>query len=267
MTAYQITNTNWGIKPVLFHLGGIPVPSYTIFVTLGVLTGILVYYFEARKQKQLNEHSFLIAFGAMAGAAVGAKILEITINIDHINTAGSLTTFLFSGRTIIGGLLGGIIGSGITKKILGIKTKKGNLFAPAVALGVAVGRIGCFMEGCCYGKPSEIFCAVDFGDGITRHPTQLYESAFMLMMFFILKYGLKKDVKPGFLFKFLMIAYFIFRFFMEFIRTELVAFRGLTFFQIISIFVLIYLFFDEIKLLLNRIIQNGKRNRESIKRN
>ena len=246
---------NWGIRPILFHWGKFNVSSYAFFAALGILTGAIVYYFEARKTKQFNEHTFLIAVGALFGAALGAKLLELFVNIDRVESLNDLSKFLYSGRTIIGGLIGGTLGAMITKKIMHIQTKKGNLFAPAVALGLAVGRLGCFFNGCCYGTPSHLPWAVDFGDGIMRHPTQLYESLFMLFMFIFLRtYFKQKTVKPGYLFKLLMVSYFIFRFLVEFIRVERTAFWFFSYFQVIAVFVLLYLTWNDIKYLISRIV-------------
>jgi len=252
--------SSWGIKPILFHLGSFPVSSYSFFVALGILVGALVYFWEARKLGQNNEYSLFIAVGALAGAAIGAKLLELLINIDHVESLNTFIGFLFSGRTIIGGLIGGTLGSMLTKKLLGIKVRRGNLFAPAIAIGVAIGRFGCFLNGCCYGKPSRLPWAVNFGDGIFRHPTQIYESLFMLAMFIFLKTCYKReDVKPGYLFKVLMIAYFLFRFLIEYIRVERVAFWGLTYFQIITVFVLFYLFLEDIRHLINKLVAYGSK--------
>jgi phosphatidylglycerol---prolipoprotein diacylglyceryl transferase len=238
----HLINKNWGIKPVLFHIAGLNIPSYEFFVFLGLFIGAFVYYYETLKYKDSNENSFFIAVGALTGATLGAKLLEILINIDKLGN-GSVLSFLFSGKTIIGGLLGGMIGSIVTKKLLRIKTRKGNLFAPAIAIGMAIGRIGCFLNGCCYGKPSSLPWSVNFGDGIYRHPTQLYESIFMLFIFvYILIIKDKSTNKPGHLFFVLMVSYFIFRFFIEFIREERIAIWNLTFFQLISLIALIYLF-------------------------
>jgi phosphatidylglycerol---prolipoprotein diacylglyceryl transferase len=232
---------------------------HSFFVLLGITAGALIYFYEAKKAQQNNEFSFLIAVGAFVGSTLGAKLLELLINVDHIETRNDLTIFLLSGRTIVGGLIGGTIGVWITKRILNIQVKRGNLFAPAIAIGVAIGRIGCFFNGCCYGKPSNLPWAVNFGDGISRHPTQLYESFFMLFMFWVIQFRIKKEtVAPGYLFKLLMIAYFVYRFFVEFIRTERIAFIGLTYFQIISLFVLIYLSLSENCLFLNQIKNYGK---------
>ncbi|MDD5031659.1 MAG: prolipoprotein diacylglyceryl transferase [Patescibacteria group bacterium] len=250
---------NWGIKPVLFEIENFEIPSYSFFVLLGLLVGISIYFYESRRQKSLNERGFFIAIGSLAGGILGAKILQWIIDYKYILSHLSNFEIIFSGRTIVGGLIGGTIGAILTKKILGIKEKRGNLFAPAIAMGVAIGRLGCFFRGCCYGKETFLPWGVNFGDGILRHPTQLYESLFMLIMFFYLeKIKDREDLKPGQLFKMLMISYFIFRFFVEFIRVEPVIFAGLTIFQIISIGVIIYLTRGNIKNLIFKQKTYGK---------
>lgn len=234
--------SNWGVRPILFHIGGLNVSAYSFFVLFGLFIGTAIYFYESKKQKSLSENGFLIAIGSLTGGILGAKILEWIINYRLIIANISNLEILFSGRTIVGGLIGGVIGANLTKKILGIKEKRGNLFAPAIAMGVAIGRLGCFFRGCCYGKATNLPWGVNFGDGILRHPTQLYESLFMLAMFVYLeKIKNRKNIKPGQLFKLLMISYFIFRFFIEFIRIEQVVFAGLTSFQIISVGVILYL--------------------------
>ena len=232
----------WGIRPVLFNIGNLPVSSYSSFIALGFLIGLAVYFWEARKNKLLGENNVYIIFGALTGAAIGAKLLDFivdyryfVINFWDINT-------ILSGKTIIGGLIGGVIGTRITKKIFNIEGKRGNLFAPAIAIGVAVGRIGCFLKGCCYGKLTNLPWGVNFGDGVLRHPTQIYESLFMLVMFtYLEKIKNREDIKPGQLLKILMVSYFAFRFFIEFIRVQEVVLFGLTGFQIISLLAIIYL--------------------------
>lgn len=235
----------WGIRPILFSVCGFDIPSYSFFVALGLLAGILVYYLEARKQNVLNENSQYIVLGSLVGGVIGAKLLELLINVKYFPAIISIDN-LFFGKTIIGGLIGGFIGVRIVKKILNITEKKGNIFAPAVALGVGIGRMGCFLRGCCYGKATNLPWGVDFGDGVLRHPTQIYELIFMLGMFIYLELIKDKVRESGKLFKILMISYFVFRFFIEFIRVEEVAFFGLTAFQIISIIAIIYLLRDNI---------------------
>lgn len=233
---------DWGIMPILFHINNLALSSYTFFVFLGLVVGIIVYFYESRKQKKLSDNGIYVAVGALVGGTIGAKVLEIAINYDFfIKNIGNPSVFI-SGRTIVGGLIGGTVGAILTKRILGIKEKRGNLFAPAIAIGVAIGRLGCFFVGCCYGKATNLPWGVDFGDHIPRHPTQIYESLFMLGMFVYLeKIKNRSDVKPGQLFKLLMVSYFTFRFVIEFIRVEPVTLAGLTTFQFISVVVILYL--------------------------
>jgi phosphatidylglycerol---prolipoprotein diacylglyceryl transferase len=236
----------WGIKPVLFKMYGFSVCTYPVFVFLGILAGAFVYFLEARKQNDIGEYSFLIVVGALVGGTIGAKFFELLINIDKLHT-GSFILMIVNGKTIVGGLIGGLVGTAVVKKILKIKTRKGNYFAPAVALGLSIGRIGCFFNGCCYGKPSHLPWAVNFGDGIGRHPTQLYESVFMFCVFIFL-WNIRNNYKskPGYLFTLFLIIYLVFRFFIEFIREERVAFYKFTYFQLLTFIMLIYIIGKEL---------------------
>ena len=245
---HSYPNSGWGVRPILFHIGSINIPSYSFFLFLGLIVGLFVYFYKSRNERKLNDNGILMLVGALIGGVLGAKILEFIINYKFLLTHANNVFALLSGRTIVGGLIGGAIGTILTKKLLGIKEKRGNLFAPATAIGVAIGRLGCFFRGCCYGKVTSLPWGVDFGDHLSRHPTQIYESLFMLCMFLVLeKIKRRKDIRPGQLFKILMISYFTFRFLIEFIRIEPVIFAGLTVFQIISIGVIIYLSRDNIK--------------------
>jgi len=226
------TPENWGILPEIFGIN-----TYTIFVLLALAVGIFTYYLLAKKSNKLGENTLFIAVAALVGGTLGAKLPIWIINYRIIIETLPDPVAILSGRTITGGLIGGTLAVMYARQKLGIKGKKGNLFAPGVAIGVAIGRIGCFLRGCCYGTYTSLPWGVDFGDGL-RHPTQLYESVFMLGMFGYLI--TRKKAKPGQLFFILMNAYFIFRFFIEFIRDHPVYF-GLTVFQYISIAALLFI--------------------------
>ncbi|MGE5473361.1 MAG: prolipoprotein diacylglyceryl transferase [Ignavibacteriales bacterium] len=241
MVDSHIYPANWGVRPVLFNLGGLPVPSYSFFVLLGLAAGIAFYFIDARKNKAANENTFFIFIAALTFGALGAKLPIWIANYQLIMANPTNLSLLLSGRTIIGGLIGGTIGVILTKKVLKIKDKRGNQFAPAGAIGIAIGRIGCFLRGCCYGIPKYASWGVDFGDGVLRHPTQLYEAVFDFCLFIYLLIIRKNVTEPGKLFRIFLNWYFAFRFFIEFIRVEKIAFLGLTGFQLVSIMVLLYI--------------------------
>ena len=136
------------------------------------------------------------------------------------------------------------VGVIIAKKILNIKEKRfGNQIAPAIALGMAIGRIGCFLTGCCFGIETSLPFGVNFGDGIMRIPTQLIEMVFCLILFGYLFYKQKskKELQPGILFYDLVLYYFIFRFFIEFIRGTEKNILCFSIYQVISIIGVLYI--------------------------
>jgi len=235
-----ISNPNWGVYPILLKIGNISIDSYSFFVGLGILVGLLFFYFESKKNNRFSESTFYILFSALVGGALGSKLPIWIVNYHQIIASLPDLTPLFSGRTIVGGFIGGTIAVMLTKKYLGIKEKRGNLFAPGIAIGLAIGRIGCFLRGCCYGIQTNLPWGVNFGDGILRHPTQIYESIFALGMFIYLEKAKNKNPAPGQLLKIFMISYFSFRFLIEFIRVEPVVLFGLTGYQLASLFVFGY---------------------------
>ncbi|MDD5110044.1 MAG: prolipoprotein diacylglyceryl transferase [Patescibacteria group bacterium] len=227
------------MRPILFEIFGFPIPSYEFFVGLGVLAGAIIVFLERRRRKLLQENFFFIAVAALLGGALGAKIPIWLYYARHIAAHPGLETFL-SGRTIVGGIIGGWAAVAMAKKKLGVHTKTGDIFAPALALGEAIGRIGCFLRGCCGGTATRLPWAMDFGDGVLRHPTQLYTLTFDLILFMYLWSARKKYHCEGNLFLQYLAASFTFRFFLEFIRTTPKIFYGLSGFQLVAVPVVLY---------------------------
>jgi len=106
---------------------------------------------------------------------------------------------VLSSKTIVGGLIGGLIAVEIVKKIAGIRTPTGDLFAIPLCVGIAVGRIGCFLTGLddgTFAVATTLPWGINFGDGIARHPTQLYEIVFLLVLAAVL-WRMAPRVRPG----------------------------------------------------------------------
>jgi phosphatidylglycerol---prolipoprotein diacylglyceryl transferase len=123
-----------------------------------------------------------IGVGGFCGAMIGAKL---PFALADWNGLVSGASWLADGKTILCGIVGGYIGVELAKWTLDVRVKTGDTFAVPVAVGVAIGRVGCFAAGCCYGTATSLPWGVRFaraGDLLARHPTQLYEAAFHLAM-------------------------------------------------------------------------------------
>ena len=132
------------------------------------------YFAGASTRTPFSDPAYFIALGlgAIAGALAFGSL--------NMNLAGIWQI----GHSIAGAVAGGIVGVEIFKLISGIRGSTGGQFVAPLALGIAVGRLGCFFAGLpdfTYGTPTSLPWGVDFGDGIARHPVQLYESAGMLL--------------------------------------------------------------------------------------
>ena len=246
-----IPSASWGLHPVLFTIFGFQVQSYSFFLLVALVVGGLVYWRESRTQHSENEHTFYIALAALFGGVIGAKIPSWLMNYQLIVSSLPSYSFLLSGRTIVGGLIGGTLSVYAVKKYLGISGRRGNLFAPAVALGMAIGRIGCLLRGCCYGVETHSDLGIDFGDGIHRHPTQLYEIFFWLIMFVVIQKYKTKVLNQGVLFTMMLTAYFIFRFFLEYIKNDPDRWLGLSIYQLMIIFFLGFIYRKKISSLVS----------------
>lgn len=205
------------------------IPAYAIAMICAFAAGLAVYRYNMRGMQKQSGHLFPILLAAFFGGVIGAKLPIILLNLRF----GLSWQTILAGRTIVGGLVGGTLGVLLIKKKLGIRARYGNFLAPSIALGMAIGRIGCLLSGCCYGTPTDLPWGIDFGDGIARHPTQLYEMIFCFIAFILLQRA-RKTAPPGSLLTRFFLAYFSFRFFEEFIRPYSVV-AGLTPFQWICI--------------------------------
>lgn len=206
--------------------------SYPLVMACSLATGVLL---SRRGHEDLGLTRFqraAIGLGAFIGAMVGAKLGILLLDPHASSRAADL---LDGGKTILGGMLGGYFGVELTKWTLEIRAKTGDGFAVPVAASVAIGRLGCFVAGCCYGTPTTMPWGVDFGDGVPRHPTQLYEAVFHGVMAFSLHRLRAQGRYPRQLMKLYILSYLAYRFLTEFIRPEPRLFGPLTGYQVLAL--------------------------------
>src|SRR5262245_60913376 len=147
-----------------------------------------------------------------------------------------------SGKTVAGGLIGGLFAVELTKRVAGVKRRTGDLFAIPLCAGLAIGRVGCFLGGLqddAYGVATGAPWGVDFGDGVARHPAQVYEIIWLGLLALWLWRLSGRWRREGDLFKTFMVAYFSFRLVVEFIKPGWPIF-GLTAIQWASVAMLVY---------------------------
>lgn len=208
--------------PVTFEVLGQTVHAHGVMESLGYLVGGMLYR-RARKREGPRmpiEAALWMLAGVVMGAYVGSKVLAILEMPGHYWQYRHDVRLLWQGKTIVGGMLGAWAGVEIVKWFHGIRRRTGDAFVPALMAGIAIGRIGCFLEGLpdyTYGVATTLPWGVDFGDGIHRHPTQLYESLWALTLgAVVLLTGHRW--KSGMRFQAFMLGYFVFRLTVEFIK-------------------------------------------------
>ncbi|MFQ6394173.1 prolipoprotein diacylglyceryl transferase [Nocardia sp. KC 131] len=207
------------------------IPTHGFFVALGVAVATVVFVLECRRRGALGEQSLVAVTGALVGGAVGMRLSSIAETLDPYES------WMFGARSVLGGLLGAYVGVLIAKRIIGYRERTGDLFAPAVALGMAVGRIGCHLTeapgrptGLPWGVhapatvPSCPGCVID----AAMHPSFLYEIAFQLAVFGALWWLRTRISAPGELFTLYVSVYAVFRFLVEFTRANETVLLDLT---------------------------------------
>jgi phosphatidylglycerol:prolipoprotein diacylglycerol transferase len=201
-----------------------------------MIASVVVALFVARRTQQplpiSRAQRLALATGALVGGAFFAKLPYLFGDLDALVSGRA---WLESGRTLTLGLVGGYLGVEVAKLVAGVRVKTGDGFVVPVAVGVGLGRIGCFVAGCCFGTPTTLPWGVRFHDGVPRHPTQLYEAAFHVTAGAVLHAVGRRGLFPRQRIKLYFLAYFVYRFFTEWLREEPRLALGLTLYQLISL--------------------------------
>lgn len=230
--------------PVNIPIGKSSIPVHFICETLAYFIGYRYYVYLRKNYNDpiSSENRLLIFIGAAAGAFIGSHLVGIFENPDLLSHMGFI--YFMGNKTIVGGFLGGLIGVELTKKKIGVTVSSGDLMVYPLILAMIIGRTGCFLAGLedgTYGVPSNLPWAIDFGDGIRRHPTNLYEILFWMFLWMIL-YGYEHygRLTDGSRFKIFIVSYLIFRLSIEFIKPDYFFNFGLSAIQLVCIAGLLY---------------------------
>ena len=136
--------------PVVFHPFGFELPAHLVFEILAYTLGFQLFLFLRRREKTDSvpfEQMAWLLVGAVFGALFGSKLLAWLEHPQHYWSLRSDPQAILAGKTIVGGLLGGWVGVEIAKKFQHIHTRTGDAYALPLILGIAVGRVGCFLTG------------------------------------------------------------------------------------------------------------------------
>jgi len=223
------------VFPRLFHFGSFGIPTYGVLVALGVLVGLWISVRNSEKQGIKAENAWDFGIALVLAGILGSKILYIIVDwrtyAEHPGEIFSLAT-LQAGGVFSGGLIAAFaVAWWFLRKHHMPALATCDAFAPGLAMGHAIGRLGCFAAGCCYGKPTAHFWGVTFTNPLAQQlvgtplnealePTQLFESAVELSIFFLLTWMFKRKKFDGQIFGAYLFLYGVARFFLEFLRGD-----------------------------------------------
>jgi len=243
--------------PELFRIGNFPINTYGVFLAVAFLCAILITVKLAARDGLPSERIYDLCLWMLLASLIGSKLLMLFTEPEYRDHPMQLLSldFLRSGGVFYGGLIGAVVaGYFLMKRYKLPWWKTADACAPGIAIGNFFGRQGCFAAGCCWGKPTTLPWGVKFtelGHEITGvptdaylHPTQLYESFAMLLVFFFLLWLHKHKRFSGQVVLAYALLYSIIRFSIEFVRDDprgdilgLTSLTGLSTSQLISIVV------------------------------
>jgi phosphatidylglycerol:prolipoprotein diacylglycerol transferase len=195
---------------------------------LGYLFGLGVFLAAAREKRLATEGIAWLVAAGLAGGIIGAKLTELVfmgwpVKVPFLSGLDPRV----GGRALLGGLVFGWLTVEIAKRRMGIRRSTGDLFALALPAGEAIGRIGCFYNGCCYGTVCDAPWAIH-QHGAMRHPAQLYAGVSAALIFRILMTVRHRLQNEGDLFKLYLLLFGVTRFGLEFVRQNDTFWWGLT---------------------------------------
>lgn len=213
------------------HIGPLMISTYSILFLCAYIVGGWITYSEAKRQRRATEAILRVALGALAGGMIGAKA-SMFIFLGPENFIHNLPYLWYSGQAWTGAFFGGYLGVILVKRWNGIRYSTGDIFAPALPLAQAIGRLGNLLGGDPFGLPSDLPWAI-VQQGVRRHPSALYEMVLDLILFVLIWRLRDKMPRSGDLFKLYVVGYCSFRFLVDFTRADPHVLPGLTLVQVL----------------------------------
>jgi phosphatidylglycerol:prolipoprotein diacylglycerol transferase len=223
--------------PTLGTFWGITVNTHDALVGAGLVVAVAVFGFEKRRRAVTDDRLWVVVALAIAWGAVFARLGTWVQHVDLSQNDNIVQHWLYGNRSILGGLVGAYLGAHFGKWVTGYRERTGALFAPSVAAGMAVGRVGCLLTespGTVTGHAWGVVlnktdaALVNAPANVPLHPSFLYEIAFHTVAFVLLWRFRDRLSKPADLLILYLAAYAVFRFFVEFVRGNETAWAGLT---------------------------------------
>lgn len=211
------------VDPVAFHIPfwGHPVYWYGIFVALGFFAALMHWSWTARRVGMPKGFASDLAFVVMFGGLLGARALYVMADWSYFSAnPAEIIRIDQGGLVFYGGFLAAALAVIVLARVRKIPVLKlGDFTVSALPLGHAFGRIGCLLNGCCYGATCDLPWAVNTA-GAMRHPVQAYEALFNLLLYLVLLNRLLKGKRDGWIIAIYLIGYGAWRFTIEFWRGD-----------------------------------------------
>jgi len=206
------------MPPLVVNIGGVQVHAYTVcFLAAFIVVGWLSYR-EAKRRLRLTDQTLMVGSVGLIGAVLGAK-LGMLMFLGPSEFWRLLPTIPAHGSTLFGGLIGGYVAVTVAERLMRVERCTGDLIAPFLPLGQAIGRLGNFLAADAYGLPASLPWSV-YQAGALRHPVQIYELLLDLALFAFLFRRRYSSFRDGELFQMYMVGYSIIRFPMESLRYQ-----------------------------------------------
>ena len=229
------------MDPIAFTLFGIEVRWYGLFIAIAVMLGTILALREAKRRGVKEDTIIDLLLFAIPSAIIGARLYYVIFSWDNYkNNLMEILNLRAGGLAIHGAIIGGAIVAIIFAKVKNISFWKiGDIVAPSLILGQAIGRWGNYANQEAHGGPTDLPWGI-IVDGIKVHPTFLYESIWNFGVFiFLLWYSRKKAKGDGEVFLLYLILYSVARYFIEGLRTDSLMFGSFRVAQLISLLIIV----------------------------